>query len=218
MFGKILLVLAAAILGLAGTAIGSAQAAPPVVLGGGSGIVFDDGATCSLATIGWDDTGRMVGFTAGHCNQPGAGVSAESNPEAGPVGTIDYVNKELDYAVIRIDADKVVPVNRVGATTITEVGLPAQFPAIACKQGRTTGQTCGLVYGDVFDTATWTLTQICVLVGDSGGPVVVGTTLVALVNGYVSVPCLGPHVGVNFTRILDDVALRGGLGTGFRPV
>ncbi|WP_280232313.1 serine protease [Nocardia cyriacigeorgica] len=218
MLGRFLLVLAATVLGLACTTIGSAQAAPPVVLGGGSGIVFDDGATCSLTTIGWDDTGQMVGFTAGHCNQPGAGVSAEADPEAGPVGTMAYVNKELDYAVIRFDADKVIPVNRIGSTTITDIGVPAQFPAIACKEGRTTGQTCGLVYGDVFSTATWTLTQICVLVGDSGGPVVVGSTLVALVNGYVSVPCIGPHVGVNFTRVLDDVAMRGGIGVGFRPV
>ncbi|MGY0500445.1 serine protease [Nocardia sp. FBN12] len=198
--------------------LGSAQAQAPVTLGGGSGIVFDEGSTCTLTTIGYDGAGQLVGFTAAHCAAEGAGVSAEADPGAGPVGTVAFTNPDYDYAVITFDAGLVNPVNQVGATAITGVGLPAQFPAVACKEGRTTGQTCGLVYGDVFGGASWTLTQICVIVGDSGAPVVVGNTLVAIVNGYIAVPCLGPQVGANFTRILDDVNARGGVGVGFHPI
>lgn len=216
MFGRMFLVLAAVALFCGGT--GAAHAAAPVALGGGSGIVFGDGSICTLTTIGWDASGRLVGFTAAHCNPEGATVAAEDDPGAGVLGTLVSRNTDLDYAVIAFDPGLVTPVNSVGGTTITAVGAPAEFPAVACKQGRTTGQTCGLVYGDVFSTDTWTLTQICVLVGDSGGPVVVGTTLVALVNGYLAVPCLGPQVSVAFTRVLAEVDAGGGIGTGFRPV
>lgn len=204
---------------LASEASGGPTAAP-VTLGGGSGIVLDDGSTCTLSTIGWDGAGRLVGFTAGHCATAGAGmgVAAEADPEAGSVGTIASVSNDLDYAVIGFDAGSVNPVNRVGSTSITGVGLPAQFPAFACKEGRTTGQTCGLVYGDVFGGNSWTLTQICVISGDSGAPVVVGSTLVAIVNGYIAVPCLGPQVGANFSLILQDVNARGGIGAGFHPM
>ncbi|MGW4631190.1 serine protease [Nocardia sp. NPDC004415] len=210
-------ILAAALV-LAWASFGTANAQAPVALGGGSGIVFDDGSVCTLTTIGYDGAGQLVGFTAGHCAAAGAGVAAEADQQAGTVGSVSFVNDQLDYALISFDAGRVDPVNHVGSTTITGVGLPAEFPAVACKEGRTTGQTCGLVYGDVFGGATWTLSQICVIVGDSGGPVVVGSTLVAIVNGYIAVPCLGPQVGANFTRILDDVAYRGGPGVGFHPI
>ncbi|MFF2082308.1 serine protease [Nocardia sp. NPDC058176] len=210
-------ILAAALV-LAWAGVGVAQAAPPVALGGGSGIVLGDGSVCTLTTIGTDGAGRTVGFTAGHCASPGAGVAAEADPDAGTLGTVDFVSNDLDYAVIVFDSSLVTPVSHVGSTSISGIGVPAQFPVVACKEGRTTGQTCGLVYGDVFDTATWTLTQICVIVGDSGAPVVVGSTLVAIVNGYIGVPCLGPQVGANFTTILEDVGARGGTGVGFTPV
>ncbi|UFS99367.1 S1 family peptidase [Nocardia huaxiensis] len=216
MVGRFLMLIAA--IGMAWTSAGSARAADPAVLGGGSGIVLDDGALCTLTTIGWDARGRMVGFTAAHCGTPGAGIASEADREAGTLGAISFTNPELDYAVIEFDEHLVTPVNRIGATTISGYGLPAQFPAIACKQGRTTGHTCGLVYGDLFATQTWTFTQICVIVGDSGGPVVVGTTLVGMVNGYLSTPCLGPEVGVNFSTVVGDVDARGGVGAGFRPV
>ncbi len=81
-----------------------------------------------------------------------------------------------------------------------------------------TGQTCGLAYGEVPQSDTWTWTQICVLPGDSGGPVVVGTTLVGMVNAYVTVPCLGPQIGTKMTAILDDVDAYGGPGAGFQPI
>ncbi|MCP2288041.1 S1 family peptidase [Nocardia amikacinitolerans] len=195
-----------------------AQAADPAVLGGGSGIVISDQGVCTLTTIGHDAAGRLVGLTAAHCDAAGTTVIAEANRDAGVVGTFAYTNPEMDYAVIEFDADSVIPVNRVGNTTITELGGPVQFPDIACKQGYTTGQTCGLAYGDVFETNNWAWTQICVLPGDSGAPIVVGTTLVGMVNGYLYVPCLGPQLGGNMAAIIEDIDARGGVGAGFRPI
>ncbi|MCP2280837.1 hypothetical protein SAMN04244553_1839 [Nocardia amikacinitolerans] len=195
-----------------------AQAADPAVLGGGSGIVIGDQGVCTLTTIGHDAAGRLVGLTAAHCDAAGTTVVAEAHRDAGVVGTFAYTNPEMDYAVIEFDADSVIPVDRVGNTTITELGGPARFPDIACKQGYTTGQTCGLAYGDVFETNNWAWTQICVLPGDSGAPIVVGTTLVGMVNGYLYVPCLGPQLGGNMAAIIEDIDARGGVGAGFRPI
>lgn len=200
-----------------GLQVGTAHAAGAAVLGGGSGIFVDEGR-CTLATIGRDAGGRLVGFTAGHCGDAGTAVRSEAAPDAGVVGSFAYSNKDMDYAVIVFDPDKVVPVNRIGNTTITEVGAPAQFPEIACKEGRTTGQTCGLIYGELFGTGGWTWTQVCVLPGDSGGPVVVGTKLIGLVTGYLNVPCLGPQVGPSMSAIVNDADAGGGAGAGFHPI
>ncbi|MGV9818131.1 serine protease [Nocardia xishanensis] len=202
----------------AGAQVGIAHAADPAVLGGGSGIIVADQGVCTLTTIGHDAAGRLVGLTAGHCSAAGDSITADANRDAGVVGAFAYTNADMDYAVIEFDADRVVPVNRVGNTTITDLGGPAQFPDIACKQGYTTGQTCGLAYGDVFQTNNWAWTQICVLPGDSGAPVVVGTTLVGMVNGYLYVPCLGPQLGGNMAAIIDDIDARGGVGAGFHPI
>lgn len=199
-------------------AVGFATAAPsPAVLGGGSGIVVNDELVCSLTTIGHDRAGRLVGLTAGHCGEVGASVVPEYKPDSGVVGTFVVSNPELDYAVIQFDPAKVVPVNRVGNVTITRIGAPASFPQIACKEGRTTGDTCGVVWGDVLQTQeTWT--QACVIEGDSGSPMVVGTTLVAMVNAYLGAPCIGPELGTNLSAIINDLNASGGPGADFQPI
>ncbi|QNG21533.1 serine protease [Rhodococcus triatomae] len=197
---------------------GTAVAAPaPAVLGGGSGIVIDDELVCSITTIGHDNAGRLVGLTAGHCGRVGSTVVPEYKPDSGVVGTFVAANYDLDYAVIQFDPAKVVPVNRVGNVTITHVGPPAAFPQIGCKEGRTTGNTCGVVWGDLMQTQeTWT--QACVVEGDSGSPLVVGTTLVAMVNAYFLYPCIGPEIGTNFDLIMHHMNGSGGPGAGFRPI
>jgi hypothetical protein len=63
---------------------------------------------------------------------------------------------------------------------------------------------------------TWT--QVCVLPGDSGGPVVVGTTLIGLVTGYAQIPCLAPETGPSMSAVVRDSDARGGVGAGFRPL
>ncbi|MCQ4122134.1 S1 family peptidase [Rhodococcus tibetensis] len=203
------------LLGFFGTGI--ATAAPPAVLGGGSGIVMNDELVCTLTTIGNDSGGRLVGLTAGHCGDVGSTVVAEAALDTGVVGTFVKSNPALDYAVIQFDRGKVVPVNRVGNVTITQIGAPAAFPQVGCKEGRTTGNTCGIVYGDLMQTQeTWT--QACVVEGDSGAPMVVGTTLVAMVNAYLVAPCIGPEVGTNMSVIVADMNASGGAGAGFRPI
>ena len=47
--------------------------------------------------------------------------------------------------------------------------------------------------------------QICVIEGDSGSPVVVGDRLVGMVNAYYFVGCIGPETGTNIGPVLDYV-------------
>ncbi|WP_328711509.1 S1 family peptidase [Nocardia salmonicida] len=202
---------------LLGTGAANAQAGPPVI-GGGSGIVIDNAFECTVTTVGYDGAGRLVGLTAGHCGDAGATVSAEADRGYGEIGRFVYSNSELDYAVIQFTPGRITPVNRIGNVTITGVGGPAQFPTIVCKEGRTTGNTCGITWGDVFATNTETWSQMCVVEGDSGAPVVVGSTLVGMVNAYLALACVGPEVGTNMNSILDDMNGRGGVGSGYRPI
>lgn len=218
MLRRLSLIFAAVAMIAATLGISTATAAPPrAVLGGGSGIVIDNMYECTLTTIGHDNAGRLVGITAGHCGDVGWSVVPEADPDVGVVGQFMVSNREYDYGVIQFDPAKVTPVNTVGEVTITGIGKPAQFPAVACKQGRTTGHTCGVVYGDLLQTQeTWT--QMCVVEGDSGSPVVVGTTLVAMVNAYLGVACIGPELGTNMVSIIDDINATGGVGAGYRPI
>jgi hypothetical protein len=214
MLKRLSLIFAALAVIAATLGIGTATAAPPkAVLGGGSGIVIDNMYECTLTTIGHDNAGRLVGITAGHCGEVGSTVVPEAMPDAGVVGQFAVSNQDYDYAVIEFDPAKVTPVNTIGEVTITGIGSPA----VACKQGRTTGHTCGVVYGDILQSQeTWT--QLCVIEGDSGSPVVVGTTLVAMVNAYVGVACLGPELGTNMVSIINDINVTGGVGAGYRPI
>ncbi|MFC3964837.1 S1 family peptidase [Nocardia jiangsuensis] len=200
-----------------GAGAAAAQDAP-VPLGGGSGIVVDNTAQCTVTTIGYDAAGSLVGLTAGHCGDAGATVVAERDHDLGVVGRFVHSDPDLDYAVIQFDPAKVMPVNRVGNATITGIGAPAQFPAVVCKKGRTSGETCGVAWGDVLNTAQETWTQLCVLEGDSGAPVMVGSTLVGMVNAYLAVGCLGPEVGTTMAAIVHDLNARGSVGAGFHPL
>ncbi|MBY8858872.1 S1 family peptidase [Nocardia sp. CA2R105] len=203
---------------LLGTGAGVAHAAGGApVIGGGSGIIIDNQFECTVTTIGHDRGGRLVGLTAGHCGEAGAQVWAEQARGAGVIGHFVYSNHDLDYAVIQFDPGKVTPTNHIGNVTITGVGAPAMFPNIVCKEGRTTGNTCGIAWGDIFQTdETWS--QMCVVEGDSGAPVVVGTKLVGMVNAYLAVACFGPEVGTNMNAILNDLNHRGGVGSGYNPI
>ncbi|MFI5779065.1 serine protease [Nocardia sp. NPDC051570] len=196
---------------------GRADAADLPIIGGGSGIVIANTTECTLTTIGHDDAGRLVGLTAGHCGEPGQSVLSETDPNAGVLGRVAASNHDLDYAVIEFDPDRVAPSDRVGSVSITAVGGPARFPATVCKKGRTTGTNCGVVWGDVFASGTETWTQMCVLPGDSGAPVVAGSTLVGMVNAYLGVGCVGPEVGTTMAAIAADLDATHGVGAGFQP-
>lgn len=64
-------------------------------VGGGAGIVVD-GSYYTLESIGHDHYGALVGFTAGHCGGPGAGVVAEGADNHGPIGTVAAVGDGMD--------------------------------------------------------------------------------------------------------------------------
>ena len=193
---------------LAGWGSGSATAAPAkIYLGGGSGILVLKGgnsaAACTLTTIGNAKTGELIGITAGHCGKPGQKVVSETFQSRGQAGTITYSDPKEDVAIIEFDRSRVVPLRTVRSVTIRGIDTrPIGFPTVACKEGRTTGSTCGVAWfsdGDVH------FSQMCVIEGDSGSPVVVGDKLVGMVNAYYFLGCLGPETGTNIGPILNYV-------------
>ncbi|MDQ1203585.1 serine protease [Rhodococcus sp. SORGH_AS_0303] len=195
-----------------------ASAAERVELGGGSGLVLtQDGreTLCSLTVIGADTAGRTIGLTAGHCGRVGDTVASESDSAAGDVGSVVAVLPAYDTAIIEFDAERVAPVASVGSTTITAVGDPARLAETVCKQGRTTGATCGVSYGDVLNSQQ-VFAQVCVNAGDSGAPVVRGASVVGMVNAYLVAPCIGPAVVTDLVSILRAIDESGGPGAGLR--
>ncbi|CQD23348.1 putative protease [Mycolicibacterium conceptionense] len=162
-----------------------AHAAPPVVLGGGSGIVVNGESFCTLTAIGHDNAGRLIGFTSAHCGGPGAVVSAEGANGAGVLGKMVAGNDLLDYAVIEFDPAKVTPTNNVNGFQIDGLGPDPAFGEIACKLGRTTGYSCGVTWGPGQDPGT-IVNQVCGQPGDSGAPVTVNNRLVGMIHGAYS--------------------------------
>ncbi|WP_280833199.1 S1 family peptidase [Mycolicibacterium frederiksbergense] len=204
-----------------------AQADPSVVLGGGSGIVVNGDAFCTLTAIGHDNAGRLIGFTSAHCGGPGATVSAEQAAAAGVVGTMVAGNDLLDYAVIEFDPQKVTPTNNVNGFQIDGLGPDPAFGEIACKLGRTTGYSCGVTWGPGKDPGT-IVNQVCGQPGDSGAPVTVNNRLVGMIHGAYSeelptcvvkfVPLHTPAVTMSFNTQLADITAKNRPGTGFVPV
>lgn len=214
----LLAVLAATV--LAGWGAGSAVAAPAkIYLGGGSGILILKGgnsaAACTLTTIGHSKTGKLIGITAGHCGKPGQKVYSETQQDRGQAGTITYSASDLDMAIIEFNPAKVVPLRTVRGVSIDGVDTrPVDFPTIVCKDGRTTGETCGITW---FSDGDAHFSQMCVIEGDSGSPVLVGDRLVGMVNAYYFVGCIGPETGTNIGPVLARIASLPQYG-GFKPI
>jgi hypothetical protein len=226
-----------ALIGVSGMTATTANAAPPVGLGGGAGIVIADNAVCTLTTIGYDGAGRLVGLTAGHCGGSGSTVKAEKAMGSGVLGVIRQSNRTWDYAVIEFDKSKVTPQRNYRGLTISGPGPRPAFGQTACKAGRTTGTTCGIVWGNDPQVPTFTLSQVCSNHGDSGAPIVVGDKVVGLLNGGriiqnlggtgldIDVPCTDPNFPIHnptistpMTSIVADLNGRSTVGSGFRAV
>lgn len=224
----------AVIAGVGAAVAGAAQAAPGnVVLGGSSGLVFENNSACSLTAIGYDNANRLVGLTAGHCAPAGARLASETALDAGAVGVVAYSDngEGLDFAVLQFDPAKVTPVRTVGATTINGIGPTPGPGTTVCSNGRTSGPGCGVVWGNLDETIT--LNQACSKPGDSGGPVTVGDRLVGMNQGRLTglagigfdVPCTtaanpihSPAFFAPIDVILGAVNAIGGVGAGFRPI
>jgi hypothetical protein len=210
-----------AALSAAGTA-----AADPVMLGGGSGIVVNGEAFCTLTTIGTDSHGDLIGFTSAHCGGPGAVVAAEGAEAAGPVGTMVAGNDALDYAVIKFDPTKVTPTNNVNGFVIDGLGPDPRTGDVECKQGRTTGNSCGITWGPGQDPGTF-ISQVCGAPGDSGAPLTVNNKLVGMLHGAFTddlptcvvkyIPLHTPAVTMSFNTQMADITAKDRPGTGFVP-
>jgi hypothetical protein len=197
-----------------------------VPLGGGAGIIVNGDALCTLTTIGTDAKGELIGFTSAHCGGPGAVVAAEAAKERGTVGTMVAGNDALDYAVIQFDRAKVAPVANFGGFAINGIGPDPAFGQVACKEGRTTGNSCGVTWGPGQDPGTIVM-QVCGQPGDSGGPVTVNEQLVGMIHGAFSenlpvcvtkyIPLHTPAVVQSINAILADLAAKNRPGAGFVP-
>jgi hypothetical protein len=144
--------------------------------------------------------------------------SANPDLETGVIGTVAYISGGnpivpgpngvgLDYAVIRLDETKVAPTPTVGDVTISRIGATPGPGTVMCKQGRSSGLTCGMKLLDIGDYFTHTIWEVG---GDSGSPVTVGQTLVG--NQWVA------GGSTSMIAILNDLNTRGGLGAGFTPI
>ena len=209
---------------------GNATAAQMATLGGGSGILIEGRAVCTVTTVGYDRAGRMVGLTAGHCADIGMSVQAETQ-QAGIIGTVAAVGHSNDYAIIEFDRTKVTPVRQVAQTFIGGIGAPPRPGDIVCKNGRTSGFDCGVVW----DThESWFRSQLCSRPGDSGGPVTLGDRLIGMNIGHIGIVVAGvtvfdvacgaapavhdPAVAIDIGVILDEMNQSDAVGTGFRPL
>jgi hypothetical protein len=216
-----------ATVGLAGLHGAPARADDRLPLGGGAGILVNGDTLCTLTTIGTDGKGELIGFTSAHCGGPGAQVVAEAAKDRGTVGTMVAGNDNLDYAVIQFDRAKVIPVANFGGFAINGIGPDPAFGQIACKQGRTTGNSCGVTWGPGQDPGTIVM-QVCGQPGDSGGPVTVNDLLVGMIHGAFSdnlpacvvkyIPLHTPAVVQSINAILADLNARNRPGAGFVPV
>ena len=208
---------AACAVGPAGLHSVLARADDRVPLGGGAGIIVNGDTLCTLTTIGTDGKGELIGFTSAHCGGPGAPVVVESAKDRGALGTMVAGNDGLDYAVIQFDKAKVAPVANFGGFAINGIGPDPAFGQVACKQGRTTGNSCGVTWGPGQDPGTIVM-QVCGQPGDSGGPVTVNDQLVGMIHGAFSenlpvcitkyIPLHTPAVVQSINAILADLRPR----------
>jgi hypothetical protein len=224
LFGVVAALLATTAVGLHGPPAGADDRVP---IGGGAGIVVNGDTLCTLTTIGTDGKGELIGFTSAHCGGPGAPVAAEAAKDRGILGKMVSGNDSLDYAVIQFDPAKVIPVANFGGFVINGVGPDPAFGQVACKQGRTTGNSCGVTWGPGQDPGTIVM-QVCGQPGDSGGPVTVDNLLVGMIHGAFSenlpacvvkyIPLHTPAVVQSFNAIQADLTSKNRPGAGFVPV
>lgn len=142
---------------------------------------------------------------------------ADSRPDlaTGPIGEVTHVStpnnllnsgpKGLDYAVIKLDESRVEATDTVGGVTIKSIGAPPATGTRMCKQGHRTGLTCGMRLGT---NGIWFTHLIWTDAGDSGSPVVSGTTLVG--NAW------GAQHSSSIQDIIRDLNAVGGVGAGFQ--
>jgi hypothetical protein len=208
----------ASLVASAGLFAPAATAASAVPLGGGAVIGVGDGY-CTLTTIGHDNTGALVGFTAAHCGGLGAQVRAAVT--GGRVGSVVGANGDLDYAVIKFDPAKVAAVANFAGFAINGIGPDPDPFQRACWFGAFTGNVC-THFNAVALPPRRNLTAEA-QPGDDGGPVTSNDLLIGMiVQGYEQPGARGgmfpETLMLLFSAILADLDATGGPGAGFTPV
>jgi hypothetical protein len=200
-----------------------AAAAGALPLGGGAGIVVE-GTYCTLATIGHDKTGELVGFSAGHCGGPGAPIVAEGSDNHGPVGTVAAVGDGLDYGVIKFDPAKVTPIANFAGFAINGIGPDTDWHQPACTNGAANGVRCGGISSIPGPGPRSAMSRALFQPGDDGGPVTSNDLLIGVAYGGNSAPANVGMPQIDFTQytkfsaIMNDVNAKGGPGAGFSPI
>jgi hypothetical protein len=197
-----------------------AEADTKVALGGGAGIALED-TLCTLATIGHDNTGELVGFTAAHCGGPGTQVRV--NGADNIVGSVVAANSDLDYAVIKFDPAKVAPIANADGFAINGIGPNPDPFQKACWLGAVTGNVCSHFNAYALPFVPRRNLADEARPGDDGGPVTSNDLLIGMiVEGYEqpsgawggSFPAT---LMLLFSALLTDLNATGGPGAGFTP-
>ncbi|HEY6856521.1 MAG TPA: serine protease [Mycobacterium sp.] len=214
---------AVALVASAGVLSPTAAADDKVPLGGGAGVVVD-GSHCTLNSIGHDNTGELVGFTAAHCGGPGAQVVAEGAENHGSLGTVAAVGDGLDYSVIRFDPAKVSPTANFAGFPIDGIGPDPDLGEPACTLGAATGDQCSHIV-TIPGPGPGRSMLAPFQPGDDGRPVTSDDLLIGLVRDGYTIP--GDLLGnlpmpetelILFSAILNDINAKGGAGAGFSPI
>ena len=207
---------------MAGLFTPTAVAEDKVVLGGGAGIVVE-GSYCTLATIGHDHAGELVGFTAGHCGGPEAAVVAEGADNHGPVGTVAVVSDGLDYAVIKFDPAKVNPTASFAGFPINGIGPDPDWHQPVCTNGADNGIQCGGVASIPGSGPRSAMNHAVFQPGNDGGPVTSNALLIGLAYrgrtawANAGIPQIDFTDYTKFSAISNDVNAKGLPGAGFTP-
>jgi hypothetical protein len=195
-------------------------AADGAVLGGGAGIRVN-GTLCTLATIGHDNTGELVGFTAARCGGPGSPVAAAGSGAA--VGSVVAGDADL-YAVIKFDPAKVTPTANFAGFIINGVGPDPVLHQPACTHGAESGDTCGIIGTPTTVPGVVGAGYGSWKPGDVGEPVTVGGQLVGVTRNGANMVFFDEARTVHhtdfalFSAVLADTNAKGGPGAGFSPI
>lgn len=187
-------------------------------------LAIEDAEMCTVAATGFDNQGRMVAITAGHCGEIGSKIVSLDSWRVGKSGTVvAHGSQGLDYSVIELAKNAQVS-KTYNNTTFEEIGGEIPDRSKVCKSGVATGTTCGY---SLWSTPKTTIAQVCATRGDSGAPLIANGRWVGVVTSGVTptyaLACNTPLQGWLFqpTRslkadaIVKDLNARGGVGAGF---
>ncbi len=169
---------------------------------------------CSIAAVGYDSNGDKVALSAAHCikDEPlQAPVYLYDNRAGGPIGTLSTRNVEMDYVIIKLNPD--VNIQSLGPRVRIDSIGEGRPDLITCKDGATTGTTCGITMWQNKDRFYTTAPMFS---GDSGGSLLMqGTQLIGINRALTT---FGFEY-VKVTSILADLEVKGDvIGRGFKPV